>query len=191
MDLGTVLSNIMKVPSAYEGAHSAMRDVRQVWINARAYNGRNSPVTKAAEHLESVFDSALIAAREGSGDVGGMETVAATVAAPTEASLRAEQRERAAAVRSEPVGKDRLGRSYYWDGGTLLVENSTGLADLVHIFEKYPLQGLCRSTCTRVLTCEHFWLQEALCQYDTPVHLAQLLEFLDDTVHEDFLCVCV
>ena len=158
MDLGTVLSNLMKVPSAYEGAHSAMRDVRQVWINARAYNGRNSPVTKAAEHLESVFDSALIAAREGSGDLGGVETVAATVAAPSEASRRAEQRERAAAVRSEPVGKDRLGRSYYWDGGTLLVESCTGLADLVPMLEKYSLQGLCTSICTRALTFESFWL---------------------------------
>ena len=158
MDLGTVRSNMMKVPSAYEGPHSAMRDVRQVWINARAYNGRNSPVTKAAEHLESVFDSALIAAREGSGDVGGVETVAATVAAATEEWRRAEQRERAAAVRSEPVGKDRLGRSYYWDGGTLLVENSTGLADLVHILEKYSLQGLCTRICMRALTCENLWL---------------------------------
>ena len=40
-----------------------------------------------------------------------------------ENSRRAELRERAAAVRSEPVGTDRLGRSYYWDGVSLLVEN--------------------------------------------------------------------
>jgi len=101
-----------------------------VWINARTYNGRTSPVTKAAEHLEAIFDSTLAAAREGSagdGSGGGLETIVATVATPADASRRAEERERAAAVRSEPVGRDRLGRSYYWDGVSLLVENTTGV----------------------------------------------------------------
>jgi hypothetical protein len=50
----------------HTGPNSALRDVRQVWINARAYNGRLSPVTKAAEHLEALFDSTLAGVRQGS-----------------------------------------------------------------------------------------------------------------------------
>jgi hypothetical protein len=154
MDLGTVLSNVLRVPTHYEGPNSAIRDVRQVWINARTYNGRSSPVTKAAGHLEALFDSALAAAREGNDGAGllGVQTEAASA----EALKLGEERERAAAVRSEPVGKDRLGRCYYWDGASLLVENA-GQSD-----------GL-----------------EPLCQYQGQSDLAQLLDFLDESERED------
>jgi len=154
MDLGTVLSNLMKIPSVYEGPNAAMRDVRQVWLNSRSFNGRMSPVTKAAEHLEALFDSTLASARSEVGEEGGTECVE-TVMAP-EMVRGAEVRERAAAVRSEPVGVDRLGRSYYWDGSTLLVENTSALVDL-----------------------------EVLCQYHTASDFSQLLHFLDDTTPDD------
>lgn len=118
MDLGTVLQNLVKVPSTageprvYESAAAALRDVRQVWLNARAYNGKHSPVTKAAEHLEALFDATYSAARDGVEDGGHAPRASAGVNAPrdAEAKRRAEERARAAAVRSEPVGRDRLHR---------------------------------------------------------------------------------
>jgi DNA-binding transcriptional ArsR family regulator len=133
-----------------------------VWVNARNYNGRQSEVTKAAQHLEELFDATLAAARAGveSGEEGGdsVFSVVAAVSTPAEASRRAEARERAAAVRSEPIGTDRLGRSYFWDGSSLLVENTAESNDL-----------------------------EYLCLYESARDFAQLIEFLDDGVHEDRL----
>jgi len=160
MDLGTVLANLLRVggPPHYEGPNAAIRDVRQVWINARTYNGRGSPVTKAAEHLEALFDSSLAAAREGGGADGlavvGVPQAAASANQP-DASKLGEDRE-LGAVRSEPVGRDRLGRSYYWDGASLLVENSGKLEDL-----------------------------EPLCQYQGQEEVAQLLDFLDESEVDD------
>ncbi|EKX41125.1 hypothetical protein GUITHDRAFT_49431, partial [Guillardia theta CCMP2712] len=53
MDLGTVLNKILA--NEYESHGSAMRDIRQVWSNARLYHGKGAPVTKAADHLETTF----------------------------------------------------------------------------------------------------------------------------------------
>ena len=70
MDLGTVLNKILA--NEYESHGSAMRDIRQVWANARLYHGKGAPVTKAADHLETTFEDCLKAARNGSIDWTGL-----------------------------------------------------------------------------------------------------------------------
>eukprot|EP00960_Hanusia_phi_P046343 757758-Hanusia_phi.AAC.4 len=69
MDLGTVVNKILA--NEYESHGFALRDIRQVWANARLYHGKGAPVTKAADHLETTFEDCLKAARSGSIDWTG------------------------------------------------------------------------------------------------------------------------
>ena len=68
MDLGTVHGRLLG--GVYESVHAVTRDVRQVWSNAQLYWRRGSrgaraaealagKVTRAADHLEGLFDKCL------------------------------------------------------------------------------------------------------------------------------------
>lgn len=95
MDLGTVHSRL--IAGVYDTIHACVKDIKQVWTNARTYHGKASPVTLAAERLEGIFEESYRNAQN------YLESVPIN-----------QEETFAVVLRSDPVGCDRLGRQYYW-----------------------------------------------------------------------------
>jgi len=60
MDLGTIRRRINY--KSYSSSHAVLKDVRLVFANCRKYNGKNSPLTAAADTCEAAFNELWTAA---------------------------------------------------------------------------------------------------------------------------------